>query len=407
MRGRGKAVDIVIIANFCLDFSKTDNGRFSYLANMLAEAGNDVEIITSDFYHITKKTAVFRTEGLSYKVTFIHEPGYPRNVCLKRFYSHRVWGKNLSKYLAKRKKPDVVYCAVPSLDGPLCAAKYCEKNNIRFVIDIQDLWPEAFQMVFNLPVISNLFFHPFKEKANAVYERADAICAVSDTYCQRAAKVNKRTRKTTTVYLGTELTVFDRNAAENPILEKNDGEIWLAYCGTLGSSYDITCVIDALSILNNPRLRFIVMGDGPRKKEFEGYAEEKKINAIFVGRLQYNAMCSLLSACDITVNPISHMAAQSIINKHADYAASGKPVVSTQESEEYRKLIEDYHMGFNCKNNDAGDLAEKIRLLVEDGELRFDMGKNARKCAEERFDRAKTYKLLASQILGDGASTAK
>lgn len=28
-------MDVVIIANFCMDFSETDNGRFRYLANLL------------------------------------------------------------------------------------------------------------------------------------------------------------------------------------------------------------------------------------------------------------------------------------------------------------------------------------------------------------------------------------
>ena len=118
-----------------------------------------------------------------------------------------------------------------------------------------------------------------------------------------------------------------------------------------------------------------------------------------MGRLKYNEMCSLLKACDITVNPIAHMAAQSIINKHADYAASGLPVVSTQESEEYRNLIDAYHMGFNCGNNDSEDLAEKLQILVKDESLRKQMGENARRCAEEKFDRRNTYKLLEEQIL--------
>jgi hypothetical protein len=47
--------DIVIIANFCRDFSETDNGRFMYLCKELSK-DNKVEIITSDFGHTSKKT---------------------------------------------------------------------------------------------------------------------------------------------------------------------------------------------------------------------------------------------------------------------------------------------------------------------------------------------------------------
>ena len=43
-------------------------------------------------------------------------------------------------------------------------------------------------------------------------------------------------------------------------------------------------------------------------------------------------MVGMLGVCDIAVNSISKGAAQSIINKHGDYAAAGLPVVNTQES---------------------------------------------------------------------------
>ena len=98
-------------------------------------------------------------------------------------------------------------------------------------------------------------------------------------------------------------------------------------------------------------------------------------------------MCGAISACDMVVNPIVGKSVASIINKHADYAASGLPVINTQESPEYRNLVEDYNMGFNCKNGNTVEMAEKIKTLIEDKSLRHEMGRNARRCAVERFDR--------------------
>lgn len=402
-------MDVVIVAEFCGDFSRNDNVRFLYIARMLSGmAGGaslnggdiDVEIVTSSFHHATKRHRRRPVAQWPFKITFIEEPGYPRNVCLRRFQSHFIWGRSAFEYIKSReKKPDVIYCAVPSLTGPNLIAKYCEREGIRFIIDVQDLWPEAFQMVLDIPVVSSIIFMPFRMLANGIYKRADSICAVSDTYCRRAKRANRKVSHTTTVYLGTELATFDRNAAGKPIIEKKEGEVWLAYCGTLGSSYDLKVVIDALAIVSDSRVRFIVMGDGPQKNEFKAYAEEKDVKAMFVGMVRYDEMCSLLSECDIAVNPIVHMAAQSIINKHADYAAAGLPVLNTQESEEYRKLVENYQMGFNCKNGDSNELARKLVALVNDEVLRRKMGSNARKCAEERFDRAKTYKLLEKEFL--------
>ncbi len=392
--------DIIILANFCYDFSVSDNGRFLYIAKMLCKKHN-VEIITSDFYHTEKRFRNKTAVKLPFKVTFLHETGYPKNISLKRFYSHYIWGRNLKKYLEKRKKPDVIYCAVPSLSAPLVASDYCEKNKIRFVIDIQDLWPEAFQMIVNVPVISDIVFLPFKIMADRIYKRADAICAVSKTYVDRAMSVNKKCNRGVPVFLGTNLDTFDKNAKANMVERSEADGLRLAYCGTLGSSYDLTCVIDALDIVKRKGFqppKFIVMGDGPDKDRFVQYACNKGVDADFVGLLSYDKMCGMLKSCDMTVNPIIHGAAQSIINKHADYAASGLPVLNTQEGREYRKLVKDYKMGFNCRNGDAEDLADKLIKLINSPKLRKKMGNNSRRCAEELFNRKNSYLKIMSLI---------
>ena len=395
-------MDILILANFCGDLSGSGNSRFLYLAEMLSKK-HQVEIATSDFHHEAKAHHTRLPPARNYCLTLLHEKGYPKNVCFRRFASHREFGKNFAAYLARRKRPDVIYAAVPSLTAPLAAADYCRRNGVRFVIDVQDLWPEAFEMVFHVPVLSALAFAPFRSIADRIYGAADAVCAVSQTYADRALSVNRKVKKGACVFLGTRLEDFDRNAREHPVADKPEGELWLGYCGTLGSSYDLTCVINALALLRGRGTvppRFIVMGDGPRRAEFEAYARKMHIDARFTGRLPYSEMCGLLCACDMVVNPIAARAAQSIINKHADYAASGLPVLSTQESAEYRDLVDGYRMGFNCGNGNAVDLADKLRRLLEEPGLRREMGRNARRCAEEQFDRKSSYGALERAITG-------
>lgn len=394
-------MDILILSHFCGDFSSSDNDRFFYLASLLAAQGHDVELVTSSFYHTAKAQRGSLPNTGRVKVTSLYEPGYPKNVCLRRFSSHHAWGKNVEKYLRERKKPDVIYCAVPSLTGPLAAADYCRKNGVRFVIDIQDLWPEAFEMVVHLPVVSDVGFAPFHAMANRIYAAADAVCAVSQTYVDRALRVNRKHAAGVPVFLGTRLETFDGYSAAHTVTNKPDGALWLGYCGTLGTSYDLTCVFDAMALLReqgSTHPTFIVMGDGPRKEEFEAYAQKLSLPVRFLGRLPYPEMCGVLSACDIVVNPIVGSSAASIINKHADYAACGRPVLNTQSSPEYRALVAEWNMGFNCASGDAADLADKLSCLINDPALRQTMGRNARRCAEERFDRAHSYQTLVEVI---------
>ena len=118
----------------------------------------------------------------------------------------------------------------------------------------------------------------------------------------------------------------------------------------------------------------------------------------FLGRMDYPEMVSKLCQADIAVNPISKGAAQSIINKHADYAAAGLPVVSTQESPEYQDLLQKYECGINCSPDDALQVAQALERLICDADLRTRMGNNSRKMAEECFDRRRTYVKIVDEI---------
>lgn len=398
-------MDVVIIAQYLRNIEelKGNNSRFIYLANLLSEEENvHVEIITSDFLHGPYKHASKVEQPDNFKITAIKEPGYQKNISLKRFFSHAQLAQNIGKYLEKRKTPDCIYCAIPSLDVASVAAKYCKKNNVKFVIDIQDLWPEAFKMVINIPVFSEILFYPMKHQADIIYKQADGIIAVSNTYCKRALEFNEKCEKAHTIYLGTKVEDFDSYSKTETTIEKKDNRLWLMYCGTLSHSYDLRTVIDALALLrkrNEDVPYFVVMGDGVKKEDFELYAKQKKVECLFTGKLEYADMCSVLCKGDMVVNPIIASSPASIINKHGDYAASGLPVLNTQVSKEYRQLVDNYKMGFNCKPESPEDLADKISILIKDEELRREMGKNARRCAIEKFDRKNTYLEILNTVL--------
>lgn len=394
--------DILVVAHFCSDFDGKGNNRFNYLLKLFEKEDHNVEFITSDFSHIKKERRSEVNRIKNCKITMIHEPEYYKNVSIKRIYSHYIMAKKLETYLKTREKPDVIYCSVPSLSVANVISKYASKYKIRLIIDIQDLWPEAFEMLIKAPIVNKTIFSSLRKQANIIYMSADEIIGVSQTYVDRALQVNKKVDSGHSIFLGTELIEFDRLADLNINYRDNYDDILLAYIGTLGHSYDIRGVIDALEIIKSKgisNIRFLVMGDGPLKKSFEAYAKSKDISIEFCGRMDYGKMVGVLKSCDIAINPITKGAAQSIINKHSDYAASGLPVINTQECKEYRDLVERYNMGLNCVNNNPEDLAEKIMLLSENKSLRVEMGRNSRKLAEEKFDRKYTYPQIVKLII--------
>ncbi len=386
--------DIVIVSNFALLDCEDGNCRFHDIARRLGERAN-VDLVMSSFYHAGKCQRDGYDGGQhedGYNETLIYEPGYPKNVCLRRFYSHRRWGKNVIEYIRQRKKPDVIYCAVPSLTAAGEMAKYCADADIKFVIDTQDLWPEAFEMI--LPV--HFVFSPMKRMADMIYAQADLVVAVSETYAKRAMSVNTKSANEIVTFLGSS---FDEN--DKPVHQPHTG-INVVYIGTVGASYDIRCMVDALKVCADngyTDVKGYVVGDGSELESIKQYAAETGALVEFTGRLPYTEMMKVLEVCDIAINPIRHRAAQSIINKVGDYAVSGLPVVSSQENEEYRKLVDEWHVGYNCRNSDPEDMADKIMLLCDKPDERHIMGDNNRRLAEAKFNRNRTYTEIVEKVL--------
>lgn len=388
---------VVIVANFTNLPTEGGNSRFLYIADKLGKDGYDVELITSNFSHAEKKHRLPDMKQYSYKIKLAKEPGYTKNISFKRFYSHYVLSKNIEQHLNRMVEPDIIYCAVPSLSVAKRVVEYANENNIRVILDIQELWPESFKKVLKIPGISDAIFSYMEKDADYIYSQSNDIIATSATNLERALSVNNKNGERAIVLNGTDLDFFDKCAHDNWMDLYDSTEFLVGYVGTVGIGYDLKTVIDSIALLASKGLRnikFIVMGDGPLLSEIKEYAEIRCVDCEFVGKLDYPRMVGKLCACNVAVNPIKRGETQIGINKVEDYAAASLPVLNTQETSDYKNLVEEYNIGFNCKPGNIKDFADKIELLYKDRKLAQELGKNNRKLAEEKFDRKKTYKKI-------------
>ena len=120
--------------------------RFRYICEFLADAGYEVDLITTTFQHWEKEQRdleKIKADDYKFGLKFIYEPGYKKNIDLQRIRSHRIAAKNLTALLEKEGDYDLLYAEIPPNDVALAAARYAEKKGIPFVVDVNDLWPEA------------------------------------------------------------------------------------------------------------------------------------------------------------------------------------------------------------------------------------------------------------------------
>lgn len=395
---------------------KLDNekgySRFRYIGDFLSDAGYQVDLITTTFQHWEKAQRnldEIKQENYKFNLKFIYEPGYKKNIDLRRIRSHRIAAKNLRQLLEKEGDYDLIYCEIPPNDVALAAAEYAKSKDIPFVPDVNDLWPEAMRMVLDIPVISDILFYPLLRDAEKVYSLVSGIIGTSDEYRDRPLKKQKLNVPKKTVYVGNEIAEFDAGVEKyGPQINKNEGEFWVSYAGTIGTSYDIkTMVLAGKELLNRGKnqIKIKILGGGPLKEELETLAKEQECtNVEFVGYAPYPKMAAYLAKSDILVNSFVKKAPQSIVTKIGDYLAAGKPMINTCMSPEFRNKVEHDGFGINIMPEDVKILADAIEKLYEDETGRIEMGKRARTIAEEQFDRPQSYKKiieLIEELTGD------
>ncbi|HCR82995.1 MAG TPA: glycosyltransferase WbuB, partial [Lachnospiraceae bacterium] len=276
--------------------------RFRYLCDFLTEAGYRVDLITTTFQHWEKAQRdieKIRKSDYRFGLKFIYEPGYKRNVDIKRIRSHRIAAKNLTALLEREGDYDLLYAEIPPNDVALACGEFAKKKGIPFVADVNDLWPEAMRMVLDIPVISSILFYPLQRDAEKVYSLVSGVIGTSDEYRDRPFENQKRDVPKATVYVGNELSVFDSGAEKTSgDIVKPEEEFWVTYAGTIGTSYDIRTMLlaaEELAKRGKENIKIKILGGGPLKDELEALARDKKINnAEFVGYAPYDKMAAYL-----------------------------------------------------------------------------------------------------------------
>lgn len=383
--------------------------RARFIADLLVAAGYEVDFITSRFQHWEKthrsiSNPCYKEHG--FNIVFLEEPGYTKNLDVKRIRSHSIAAKNLCTYLDQTKGTyDLIYSQIPPNNIARVCAEFAASNDIPFVVDINDLWPEAMRMVFNAPLISDILYHGFSRDARIVYQLSSAVVGTSDEYTLRPSKDRAMDCPHITVYVGNDLSIFDAGVKKyRSDIKKPDGEIWVSYAGTVGASYDLATLIQASVLLSTgsnpdmPLIRIKILGDGPNRATLEQLANKLDAPVDFLGYMDFEHMAAYLDASDIVINSLVKSAAQSIVSKIGDYLASGKPIINTGSSIEFKEKVVNDGFGVNVEAEDPEALADVIMSLSTQKELRESMGKKGRVIAEKEFNQPESYKRIVDLV---------
>lgn len=378
--------------------------RYVFLAETLVAAGYEVDFITSRFQHWEKRQrdlSEFDASVHAFNVRFIEEPGYPKNMCPQRIWAHHVMARNIRAYFDEHHAYDLIYCQIPPNDVALAVGQSAKRYGIPFVVDVNDLWPEAFRIALDVPVLSNIAFAPFYRQARRTYALADAIVGTSDEYAARGFRDRAEDIPKVVAYVGNDLAAFDAGALANANkVSKPHGEFWVAYAGAMSDCYDLRTLVRAMARLqvSHPEAKLKLMGDGMTRGELEELVRQTGCDAEFMGYMPYPVMAAHLVASDVLVNSLVENAPQSVPTKIGDYLAAGKPMLSTSMSPEFWAKVEADGFGVNVRPGDIQALEHALGALIANAQARARMGAAARHIAEEQFDRKRSYRQLVELV---------
>ncbi len=381
--------------------------RFFQIANTFFDSGFDVEVITTDFQHFDKSprdTQKILSQNYPFKITFIHTPKYKKNIDIRRVLSNISVAKNVKKYLENHiNEYSAVYCSIPANNIAASVAQICRNYDVPCVLDIEDLWPEAMEMVVKNKILRKLLFRPFYNDAEKAYRCASGIIGTSEDYTERAFKYQKRDIPKDTVYVGCNLEEFDNGVEKySETIKKGEDEFWVTYAGSISTSYDIKTLILAADKLYKDGctdVKIQLLGTGSTKDELEAMVNAEKIkNVFFWGFTPYPNMAAVLAKSDIVINSFVKGASQSIVNKVGDYLASGKAMINTLENPIFCRLVDKNGIGINIEPESVSTLSDAIRYLKSDEKTCKQMGENARTLAEAEFDRRTSYRRIVEMV---------
>ena len=329
--------------------------RYWLMAQAFVAAGHAVTYFTTDFNHGTKRCRAAVSgmmDGID--VRLIPTPRYSKNVSLGRIYSHVVYARRLERAMAALPPPEVVISASPTLGAAMSAMRSARRTGAKFVLDVQDAWPETFYRLLprGFSWLGKILLFGMHRTARRLYREADRVTGVCERY---RAIVGRQDYQVS--YLGIEV----QGACACPA-ERRRGAI--VYAGNLGEGYDLETVVDAVE--RDSRLSLDVAGSGPREPELRRRAArlvgEGRVR--FHGYLSETALRSLLSDCSVGVIPMRDDSWVGIPNKLFDYLAAGLPVVTTLHGE-CGALVEESRVGLTCDFGNVDSMLAALQKVID------------------------------------------
>jgi len=177
-------------------------------------------------------------------------------------------------------------------------------------------------------------------------------------------------------------------------------------------AHGLQTVVEAAARLrtSDPQVTFLLVGEGAEKEKIKALARSRDLdNMLFIDQQVRERIPDFICASDACLVSLrkTELFKTVIPTKMLEFMSCARPVIVGVDGQA-RKIIEDAQAGIFVEPEESSDLADAIRRLASDADLRMRLGANGRRHILDKFSRrrtAETY-IQVLQELTSGQSAA-
>lgn len=402
-------MDIWLINHYAVPPKYYPLARQTCFARYLMAMGHTVTIFAASTVHNSNMNLI--TDGAPWRDEVVDGVHYVYIRCmdyqgngLKRIYNICEFAWKLPGVCRKFPRPDAIVAT--SMPPTSCAMgiHLARKYGCRGVAEIADLWPESI-MAYGIAGPRNPAVLALRRLEKWIYEKADDVvftCEGGYDYIVEQGWEGKIPRaKVHYINNGVDLAAFDENRArytvQDPDLE--DPSVFkVVYTGSIRQVNHLGLLLDAAKEVTDPRVKFLIWGDGDQRAALEQRVREEGIsNVVFKGKVEKKYIPSIVSRADINLahndpSPLFRFGIS--FNKLFDYLAAGKPVLCDFPCP-YNPAIQ-CGAGISVDAPSSGKIAAAVESMSALPQETYQQYCSAARAAAEKYDfRVLTQKLLA------------
>ena len=289
-------------------------------------------------------------------------------------------------------RADVVISTSPQFFCGLAGLVARTFKRAPWVLEIRDLWPES---IVSVGAMREGMAVRFLERLEAMaYRNADQIVSVTQSFVPHIVARGGNPDKIAVIKNGVDLELFTRTGTTASIKAKLglEGRFVAAYVGTHGMAHGLDVILEAAERLRgNPRIAFLLVGDGAERAHLEEMREQKRLdNVLILGQRPKQEMPGIWAATDTSLILLRRddLFKKVLPSKMFEAMAMHCPIILGVEGEA-RALLDEADAGIAITPGDAEELAAAVVKLSEDPGLAARLGAQGYTHVCEHYDRSR------------------